>query len=484
MGFAPEYVRIILDENFEDFKKYFLSEMMAIEYAHLVMLVECGIVSRSDARKIRQSLDRIDLDAVRQVRYDGTCEDMFFYLEHVVMAECGDDAGGHLNAARSRNDVDMAMYRMRLRNELLALFDATLKLRSALLDVASRHRSTLFPAHTHTQPAQPTTVAHYLLAAIEELERDGTRFKAAYATTNRCPLGACAITGTGFPIDRDRVSELLGFDAPTGNTYGSIAAADWLIESTGSAVTALVGIGRLVQDFQLWATREVGYLRLPDGFVQISSIMPQKRNPVALEHARTLTSKAYAQMLAIPTVLHNTPFGDINDSEDDLQPLVATAFRDATRAVELLAAAIGVAEFDDVLMRRRAAESWVTVTELADYLAREHGLPFRTGHSVAAGVVRLSQTDPDRSPADLIAEASKEVTGREIRLSAEVAAEVLSPEHFIAVRRTWGGPAPEVAGAAIDESRRLLTEDRTELARLRGQLFAAQEKLKQASAAL
>jgi len=484
MSFAPEYIRIVLNENFEDFKKYFLSEMMAIEYAHLVMLVERGIVPRSDGRKIRQSLDRIDLGALRQVGYDGTCEDMFFYLENLVMTECGQDVGGHLNAARSRNDVDMAMYRMRLREGLLALFDATLKLRSSLLDVASRHTATLFPAHTHTQPAQPTTVAHYLLAAIEELERDVTRFKAAYLTTNRCPLGACAITGTGFPIDRNRVSELLGFDAPTGNTYGSIATADWLIESTGSAVTALLGIGRLIQDFQLWATREVGYLRLPDGFVQISSIMPQKRNPVALEHSRVLTSKAYVQMLAIPTVLHNTPFGDINDSEDDLQPLVATAFTDATRAVELLAAAIAGAEFDVTLMRRRATESWVTVTELADFLARDQKLPFRTGHSVAAKVVRLSGAEPDKSPADLIAEASKEISGQEIRLSEEVAAEVLSPEHFIAVRKTWGGPAPEVVGAAIDESRKLLAADQEELARLRGNLSAAERKLEEASAEL
>jgi argininosuccinate lyase len=150
----------------------------------------------------------------------------------------------------------------------------------------------------------------------------------------------------------------------------------------------------------------------------------------------------------------------------------------------LLAAAIAGAEFDAALMRRRATECWVTVTELADFLARDHELPFRTGHSVAAKVVRLSRAEPDKSLTDLIAEASKEVAGREIRLSEEVAAEVLSPEHFIAVRKTWGGPAPEVVGAAIDESRKLLAADQEELARLRGNLSAAERKLEEASAEL
>ena len=153
------------------------------------------------------------------------------------------------------------------------------------------------------------------------------------------PLGACAITGTGFPIDRHRTSELLGFDGPTGNTYGSIATVDYLLESVSATAIAIVGLGRVVQDLLLWGTMEFGYLRLADGFVQSSSIMPQKRNPVALEHARAIGSKAVGQAQAIMTTVHNTPFGDIVDTEDDLQPLVASMFRDSTRMVKLVAAA-------------------------------------------------------------------------------------------------------------------------------------------------
>ena len=144
------------------------------------------------------------------------------------------------------------------------------------------------------------------------------------------PLGACAITGTGFPIDRHRTSELLGFDGPTGNTYGSIATVDYLLEGVSATAITIVGLGRVVQDLLLWGTMEFGYLRLADGFVQSSSIMPQKRNPVALEHARGIGSQAVGQAQAIVTAVHNTPFGDIVDTEDDLQPLVASMYRDAT----------------------------------------------------------------------------------------------------------------------------------------------------------
>src|SRR5215471_2683728 len=202
MRFAPEYVRLVLNENFEDAKALFLSPLMAIHYAHLTMLADTGIITRADARTLRSALDGIDLAKVRAARFDGGCEDLFFHVETLIAAACGADVAGRLHTARSRNDIDMTMYRMRLRQMVLDLAAAALGLRQALVDVTSAHRETVFPAHTHTQPAQPTTVAHYLLAVVEQLERDVVRLRAAFASTNRSPLGACAITGTGFSIDR------------------------------------------------------------------------------------------------------------------------------------------------------------------------------------------------------------------------------------------------------------------------------------------
>jgi argininosuccinate lyase len=458
MAFAPDYVRLVLNDNFEDAKALLLEPMMAIHYSHLVMLVRQGIVSAADARRIRDALRGIKLDELRTVPYSGQSEDLFFHVDGLTAAACARDVAGRLHTARSRNDMAMTIYRMNLRGYLLGLTDAVLKLRGSLLGLASRHIRTIYPAHTHTQPAQPTTVAHYLLALVEELERSTARLASAYRTTNHNPLGACAITGTGFAIDRNLTSSLLGFDGPTGNTYGSIASVDYVLESSSAASTLVVGTGRFVHDMLLWCTAEMGYLRLPDGFVQISSIMPQKRNPVALEHARSILSKAFGELQAIPSMVHNTPFGDIVDTEDDLQPLVWRAFTDASRGVELTAAAMAEAEFDVRRMRARASEGWVTVTELADTLSRDHGLPFTAAHHAASAVVEKMRSAPGSSLTDAVAVATA-AAGREVRLGDAELARILSPEHFVEIRRTPGGPSPTVVVAALTAAQTAMERD-------------------------
>jgi argininosuccinate lyase len=484
MAFAPEYVTYVLNENFEDAKELFLAPLMAIHYAHLSMLAAQGIVSAEDARRIREALDSVSLDEVRQAKYDGSCEDLFFYVERLIVARCGEDAAGRLHTARSRNDIDMTMYRMRQREFILGLMAATLELRRSLLDVADRHRETILAVHTHTQRAQPTTVAHYLLAMIEQLERDAVRLKGAYDRTNRNPLGSCAITGTGFPIDRQVTSELLGFCGPTGNTYGSIATVDYLLESTTAAGVLLAGLGRFVQDLLLWCTAEFDYLRLGEGYVQCSSIMPQKRNPVALEHARAIGSKALGQAMAIVTAVHNTPFGDIVDTEDDLQPLVFAMFRDATRTVKLVGAAMTTAEFDAARLEARAADGWTTLTELADTLVRDDGLPFKSAHAIASRLIVARQRDQKRPLSELLAEASREVLGSPLAYSDARLTEILSPRHFVNVRKTFGGPASEETARAAKASHQQLEADDAWWTNATNALADAERKLMERAALL
>ena len=482
MRFDPEYVASVLNENFEDAQTYFLGPLMAIHYAHLVMLADQGIVSRADARTLRAALDSIDVQEVRRVTYDGRCEDLFFYVERLIVDACGEETAGRLHTARSRNDIDMTMYRMEQRERVLALVAGNERLRRTLLGLAARHRETVFPAHTHTQPAQPSTIAHYLLAVIEQLERDAVRLRAAYAATNLNPLGACAITGTGFPIDRNRTAALLGFDGISGNTYGSIATVDYLLESVGAVTVMLTGVGRVVQDLLLWCTSELGYLRLSEGFVQCSSIMPQKRNPVALEHARAIASKAVGQASAILLAVHNTPFGDIVDTEDDLQPLVFRMFHDARRALGLLAAAMSGAEFDADRMLARASDGWITVTELADTLARDHGVPFRSAHRIASRMVAGGPAGATLS--ERLRAASEATIGRSIVLEEATLARILSPRHFVEVRTTAGGPAPSETSRAIRASEERAAEDAAWLAAAIARLRTAEESLKSAAARL
>jgi argininosuccinate lyase len=484
MGFDPEYVSQVLNENFEDAKALFLGPLISIHYAHLVMLADRGIVSADAAHALREALDRISISEIERAPYDGSCEDLFFYVERVLTTACGEETAGRLHTARSRNDVDMTMYRIRLREHILSVCGAVLELRLALTDIAERHRETLIAAQTHTQPAQPTTIAHYMLAVIEQLERDSTRLRAAYAVTNRSPLGACAITGSGFPIDRELTSSLLGFDGPTGNTYGSIATVDYLLESVAALSVLLVGLGRFVQDLLLWCTAEFGYLRLADGFVQTSSIMPQKRNPVALEHARSIASKAVGQTAAISIVVHNTPFGDIVDTEDDLQPLVAAGFRDAVRALTLVAAALRGAEFDVTRLESRAAEGGTTLTELADHLARMHHVPFKTAHTIAARLMQARRERPDAPLGAVLSTVSGDLLGVPLQHSDAEIAQVMSARHFVEVRQTLGGPAPAQTTQALQESRHRLAADRSWLDERRAAVASAHASLKMRSAAL
>ena len=326
-------------------------------------------------------------------------------------------------------------------------------------------------------------MAHYFLAIIEQVERDHVRLRAAYESTNRNPLGACAFAGTGFPIDRDLTSDLLGFSGPTGNTYGSIAAVDYLLESTSAAGVALAGLGRVVQDLLLWCMAEFDYLRLSDGFVQTSSIMPQKRNPVALEHARVIASRAVGQATAVLLTVHNTPFGDIVDTEDDLQPLVFSVFRDATRATTLVAAVLREAEVNTGRLRARTGEGWITSTELADTLTREHGLPFRTSHAITGQVIAAKQRNPELGLADALASAARSV-GASVPYGEPELQRVLSPEHFIGVRRTHGGPAPPETARALDRSEAALTDDERWVSAAQEALAGANARLRERCARL
>ena len=195
------------------------------------------------------------------------------------------------------------------------------------------------------------------------------RLQASFSRINVSPMGAAAITTSGFPIDRDETARLLGFEGLAENSYGAIAAIDYITEAASVVAVAMVNVGKLTQDFLLWSTREFGFLRLSDAYVQSSSIMPQKRNPVSLEHTRILASRAVGEAQAVLTCAHNTPFGDINDSEDDLQPLVFTMFEDALRSLHLLAGALRSATVDRAHLASRATKDFLTVTEFGRHLS-------------------------------------------------------------------------------------------------------------------
>ena len=475
---APEYVAAVLAINFEDAKKYFTEALLQIHYAHTLMLARQKILTPEDARVCLGAIDLLDREQLAKATYDGRFEDFFFFVEH-SLEQLGDPAViGKIHTARSRNDIDIALYRMCFRQEILRLVDEICALRSALLGMAAVNVDTVMPAYTHTQPAQPTTLAHYLLAAAEFMARDTERLQAAFAVVNRSPLGACAITTTGFPIDRGYTAELLGFEGLQRNSYGCIASVDYLTQSASAVAICMVSLGRFVQDLLRWCTREVGFLRVQDGYVQISSIMPQKRNPVSFEHARILASKALGQAQAVLNSVHNTPFADMVDAEDDLQPLVFSMFHDADRAVNLVAAVIQHCDVDKPKLRLRANHDFLTVTELADTLVRREQISFREAHQLVSAMVKKAGKDDE--PAHMIAllnDLAPSILGRSLQTPTDAWLEALDADYFVQIRSIPGGPAPATVRHEIDAMQQQLAADRAWLAEKQSRLDAYPKRL-------
>ena len=448
----PVYTDTVLAPLFEGVKAHFAAHMAAINRAHLVMLVETGILTAAQGRDIARALADIDATVdIGTLTYTGEHEDYFFLVESELKRRLGPDLGGMLHTARSRNDMDHTVFKMALRTRTDALLAGLLDLARVLLAKARADRDTLIVAYTHGQPAQPSTFGHYLSAVLEVLLSDIARLLDARAGLDLCPMGAAAITTSGFPIDRHRMADLLGFAAPKRNSYGCIASVDYFTGLYSALRLPFLHLGRVVQDFQFWTAFEVGQLHVPGSLVQISSIMPQKRNPVPVEHLRHLMSVTMGHCDTIVGTMHNTPFTDMNDSEGEVQQAGYAAFASGGRAVALMAALVAAVRIDVARVARTMDAACVTVTELADTLVRAEGLSFRQAHHVAAQVSRAVVADgaPLSAGFGAFAAAFTEQTGRAPVLDPGGYAEAVSPAAFVARRDRYGGPAPVALDAAF-----------------------------------
>ena len=449
----PVYKQTVLAPLFDGAKNHHVDAFRAIDRAHLVMLSETGILDADQASKIAAALDSIDAEVdPTTLVYTGEVEDYFFLIERELKNRLGADLAGRLHTARSRNDIDHTLFKLGLKARLDVLIDKALALHTTLVTAAEREKATLIVAYTHGQPAQPSTLGHYLAAVTEVLARDIERLFEAYRIVDLSPMGAAAITTSGFAIDRARVAELLGFAAPLQNSYSCIAGVDYITATYGAIELMFLHLGRPIQDLQFWTSFEVGQIYVPNALVQISSIMPQKRNPVPIEHLRHLSSQTFGRARAMLDVMHNTPFTDMNDSEGETQAMGYQAFDSAYRVLDLLAAVIAQIKVDPARVASNIRRSCITITELADSLVRREGLSFREGHEIAAAVARAVVATGGDLQSDGYAPflaAFEKATGRPASIDATLFAELVSPEYFVSVRTRFGGPAPAPLAAAI-----------------------------------
>ncbi|MDX8348909.1 argininosuccinate lyase [Cognatiyoonia sp. IB215446] len=450
----PVYRDTVLAPLFEGVKANYAAGMASINRAHLVMLAETGILPPTDAAKLAKTLAAIEADVdIEALTYTGEHEDYFFLVEAELRARLG-DLGGSLHTARSRNDMDHTLFKLALRQRVAALIDELHALADALIQKARKEADTLIVAYTHGQPAQPTTFGHYLGAIIEVILRDAQRLDAEANGLEHCPMGAAAITTSGFPIDRQRVADLLGFEEPLLNSYGCIASVDYVTGLYSSIKLIFIHLGRLIQDLQFWSAFEVGQIYVPNSLVQISSIMPQKRNPVPIEHLRHMASVTVGRCDMVVGTMHNTPFTDMNDSEGEVQQAGYAAFESGSRVLRLLTKFLPACRINAERVSRTTDAACITITELADTLVRDEGLSFRQAHEIAATVAKavIKEEVPLGSVSGYSAfqAAFADATGRTPTMDEAAFKATVAANTFVARRDRPGGPAKAALLPALD----------------------------------
>ncbi len=405
--------------------------------AHAAMLACQGIVTADDARRIDEGLDQILQEITAGVfPFQVALEDIHMNIE-ARLAELIGEPAKRLHTARSRNDQVATDFKLWVREALDRLEGGLRDLQAALIEQAERHAETVMPGFTHLQPAQPVTFGHHLLAYVEMFGRDRSRVRDARVRLNECPLGAAALAGTPHPIDREYTARALGFDRPAANSLDAVSDRDFALEYLAVCAIASVHLSRFAEEIVLWCTAQFGFIKLSDAFTSGSSIMPQKRNPDAAELVRAKAGRVIGALTGLLVALKGLPLAYSKDMQEDKEPVFET---EETLALCLAATAGMVRDMvaDPVAMRRAAERGFLTATDLADWLVRELGLPFRQAHHVTGRLVKLAE-ERGLGLAELDLATLRTVEP----LITPAVYEVLTLEASVASRRSFGGTAPE-----------------------------------------
>jgi argininosuccinate lyase len=405
--------------------------------AHVAMLASRGVVTPEDAAAITAGLDQIagEIEA-GSFTFSRALEDIHMNVES-RLAEVVGAAAGRLHTARSRNDQVALDFRLWVRDAIDQLDEQLRDLQTCLSEKALACAGIVMPGFTHMQSAQPVTFGHHLLAYVEMLARDRGRFADARKRLNECPLGAAALAGTSFPIDRHATAQALGFDRPTGNSIDSVSDRDFVMETLSAASICAVHLSRFAEEIVLWVTPQFGFVSLSDKFTTGSSIMPQKRNPDAAELVRGKTGRVVGALVGMLTVMKGLPLAYSKDMQEDKEGTF-----DALHALSLCVAAMSGMVRDmkpePARMKAAAGSGYATATDLADWLVRRLGLPFRQAHHVTGSVVRLA-AESGRNLEEL---TLAELQSIESRITDEVFS-VLGVDQSVASRTSFGGTAPD-----------------------------------------
>jgi argininosuccinate lyase len=414
--------------------------------AHASMLNAVGLLSDTDLASIRQGMATI-ADEIARGAFDWSIdlEDVHLNIEKRLTDLVG-DAGKRLHTARSRNDQVATDIRLWLRAQVDDVRASLSALQRALVEMADAHAATIMPGFTHLQVAQPVTFGHHLMAYVEMFARDDERMADCRRRINRLPLGAAALAGTSYPIDRERVARELGFDGVCANSLDAVSDRDFAIEFCAAAAIAMMHVSRLSEELVLWMSPRVGFIDLADRFCTGSSIMPQKKNPDVPELARGKTGRVNGHVVALLTLMKGQPLAYNKDNQEDKEPLFDTADT-LVQTLRIFVDLVGGIQVRADRMAQAAAEGFSTATDLADYLVRK-GLPFRDAHEAVARAVRQA-ADAGKDLSDLTPDEMRAVSP----LIQEDVRQVLTLEGSVAARNHVGGTAPAQVRSAVAAAR-------------------------------
>ncbi|MEA5086573.1 MAG: argininosuccinate lyase [Methanocorpusculum sp.] len=448
-----------------------------VDIAHILMLRKQDLIDAVSAKKLLTTLLGYMENGLPADVFDMTREDIHAGIEAQLMADAGSDAGGRMHLGRSRNDEVATCLRMRTRELLIDTLTALFELRQSLISRAEEHTTTIMPGFTHLQHAQPTTLAHYLLAYESLFARDTARLFDAYTRVNISPLGSAAFAGTGFAIDRNLTAAYLGFANPMENSMDAVANRDFIAETLSSLAILMTNISRICEELILWSTSFVRFVDLNDAYCSTSSIMPQKKNPDTLEIMRAKSAAVIGELTAALTLIKSLPMSYNRDLQD-LNPHLWNAFRQTNMSLPLLAEIISTAEFNVPVMKKQASAGNTTATELADFLVREYGIPFRTAHNIVGRAVKLGSLE--LGVVDAAAKDLASISLKEKGLTEETIKKVHHPATILRQKQSFGSPNPKMMKKAVKVADIRLVQDQVTADILQDQLRDADEKMKTA----
>jgi argininosuccinate lyase len=418
-----------------------------IHRAHTVMLAEQGIITKEEARTILDGVNAVAKAAEADTGLVG-----YMSTETALIKRVG-EVGGKMHIGRSRNDLGHAQRRIYFRDQTERLIGAVIEFQRRLIEKAEENVDTLMPGYTHIRQAQPVTLAHYILAHVEAAARTVERLEGVYKRTNLSTMGAAAFAGTSWGVDRNRMMVLLGFDALCENTTDAVATTDYAIELASAIAIHMTQIGRLAEDLQIWSSDEYNMIDLDEAYAGTSSIMPQKKNPLEFEYIKSYSAESIGNLVSALASVKGVTYTNTAD-RILLEPV---ALDTAVGSTNVMAGAVATLTPKKEVMMKNLRDGFTTATDLADTLARNHGLSFRQAHDIIVEVVlktlELGKKAEGITPA-MIAEASEKVIGKRITVSTKELTSALDPRQNLNRRDTKGGPAPKAVKKTMNGSRK------------------------------